>query len=477
MSVWGYILAIFFIVGSGVAGSVFLNWQQLKSFWNRIASRTYVMLAPKNLIRHVFKFYGWSVFYWGKRRIRNSVSWCKKCAKYFWSWCWRLFKLVIRIISKISLFGLLVFVFLALLIAFGLLFGWFLLSFVGSLYIDIATQIDGVTIGSPAFRNVSLSIAGSITLSIAALGVILTVIRNLLTRQQNKTDEERLVTEQISRAIDQVGAYKQDIKGERLEPNIEVRLGGLYSLQRIMQNSRKDEDSIAKIFYAYVRENAKKVEKGTIEETKKDLHRWQKKRYPREDVQAALDIINQFNEAWRNKNKNILNDIQINFARSNFSGYSFTDKNFSNFVLEGVDLSHATLTKANLSHATLIEANLTKANLTKANLTKVNLSGADLTDTDLTNADLTNADLTGANLIGADLIGADLSGADLYGADLTGANLHGADLFYAKNLKQDQLEKADGDEETEITYHVTRPKHWKNSEADDIDDETWDAFE
>ena len=88
-----------------------------------------------------------------------------------------------------ALFGILIF-------GFGVLFYGWLYPFIEELYIDIESQISSVTINSPAFRNVSLSVAGSITLSIAVLGVILTVIRNLLTRQQNRTDEQRLVAEQ-----------------------------------------------------------------------------------------------------------------------------------------------------------------------------------------------------------------------------------------------------------------------------------------
>ncbi len=206
LSVWGYIFAIFFIVVPSVGAGVFLNRQLVKDAWN----------------------------------------WCSWC-KYLWAYSKK---------YPVSAFTNALFV--IFLIAFGVLFPWFYSSFIYSLYMDIRDQIDGIMIGSKAFRNVSLSIGGSITLAIALLGVFLTVIRNILTRQQNRTDEERLVTEQISRSIDQIGAYKQSADGKNIEPNVEVRMGGLYSLERIMRDSLKDEEAIAKIFNAYVRENAKK---------------------------------------------------------------------------------------------------------------------------------------------------------------------------------------------------------------------------
>ncbi len=362
---------------------------------------------------------------------------------------------------------IIIIVFALILIAFVVLFLGRLYPLTDSLYqLVFKYEVANINIKSRAFQNVSFLIAGSATFVFAVLGMFLSVIRNILTRHQNKISEQGQITESMGQAITQIGAFNDK------KPNIVVRLGGLYSLQFIMQDSPRHEDSIARIFYAYVRENAKKVEKDTIEEAEKDLPRWQKKRYPREDVQAALDIINQFNKVWRENEKNILNDIQINFSRSNFSGYSFAGINFSNSILDNVDFSHATLTKVNFSHATLIDATLIEATLIEANLIKADLTGADLTGANLSDADLTGADLTGADLIGANLSDADLTGADLTGADLTSANLLGADLFYAKNLKQDQLEKADGDEDTEIPKGLDLPEHWR----DDYQEPDWDEY-
>ncbi|MGU9963282.1 MAG: pentapeptide repeat-containing protein [Candidatus Halichondribacter symbioticus] len=244
-------------------------------------------------------------------------------------------------------------------IVFGFFFPWFFSSFIKTLYIAVEQQIKNIDVNSYGFRSISLSIAGSITLLITILGVVLTLIRNLLTRQQNRTDEERLVTEQISRAVEQMGAYKQGVGEKSYEPNIEVRLGGLYSLQRIMKDSPKDEETIAKIFYAYVRENTKK------DETK------EKNTQPRVDVQTALDVIGQFNRMWKEQNKEIPQEIRLNFSNANFAGYFFTDINFSGADLFYADLENANLEGVDLSGAILFGANLTNADLSKVkNLTQ-----------------------------------------------------------------------------------------------------------
>ncbi len=283
-------------------------------------------------------------------------------------------------------------------IAFVLLFYWFLYPFIEKLYDAIDLQIDGVTIGSPAFRNVSLSVAGSITLSVAVLGVILTIIRNILTRQQNKVadeqnrvNERRRITETIGQAITHIGSSSSH------NPNIEVRLGGLYSLQRIMQDSLKDEEVIAKIFYAYVRHNTQPIYTSDDES--------------REDVQAALDIIGQFNGIWKKNGKHILLANRINFSHTDLTKYLIPDMDFTNANLDGINLEY------------------------------IDLSYKQFQDASMVSADLRNVDLEGANL--------------------SNVNLSFADLSTAINLTQEQLNKTTGNEYTSIPKGLKRPEHWE----------------
>ncbi len=393
-------------------------------------------------------------------------------------------------------FGLLLCLFVICFIAFAEIFQDYLLPVIRKIYTLIGNQIYYVNIFDDGFRNVSLSIGGSITLSIAVLGIILTLIRNTLTRQQNNTDKERLVTEQISRAVEQTGAYKQEVNGANYQPNIEARLGGLYSLQRIMQKSPKDAQTIAKIFYAYVRENAKRPRTKEQElKINKNIITYQ---LP-EDIQAAFSIICQFS-------KKPLLDSQLNFSRADFREYSFTDMDFSNAILkhvnlEDADLSDADLSGADLSGANLINTvmfyanlsgailvdtdlehalltdidanypgrfvpNLSGANLSGASLRNqilpyVDLSGANLSRANLPNINLLNANLKNANLFKTNLFSAILRDADLSGANLEKTSLLRVDLFEVRNVTQEQINKAEGDEKTIPPKGLTRPPHWK----------------
>ena len=98
----------------------------------------------------------------------------------------------------------------------------------------------------------------------------------------------------------------------------------------------------------------------------------------------------------------------------------------------------------------MIHAKLLNARLINAKLSGVNLGGSNLSGVHMFGADLTDADLSSVNLTGADLTDAKLTGASLENAKLADAMLSGADLSGAKNLTQQQLSTACGNERTEL---------------------------
>lgn len=81
-------------------------------------------------------------------------------------------------------------------------------------------------------------------------------------------------------------------------------------------------------------------------------------------------------------------------------------------------------------------------------------------EANLTDAVLGGADLTGAYLWRANLRGAFFGGANLLRAKLTGADLTGVDLSNVDNLVQEQLEEAEGDENTSLPSYLKPPAHW-----------------
>ncbi len=110
------------------------------------------------------------------------------------------------------------------------------------------------------------------------------------------------------------------------------------------------------------------------------------------------------------------------------------------------------------------------ADLRGIDLRGADYKGVDLSGTDLRGAELgrsrldevnfRGADLSGAVLAEASLTGADLSGAVLAGVDFRGADLSGVDLSAALSLTQNQIDRADGDEDTVLHAGLRKPDHW-----------------
>jgi hypothetical protein len=158
-----------------------------------------------------------------------------------------------------------------------------------------------------------------------------------------------VITDRYTKAIDQLGATKLDI-----------RLGGIYALERLATDSPRDDRTVYDVLAAFVREHDPKPNVTAKKLPPK----------PATDIQAALTVI----------------------GRRAPGANTFT---------------------ADLSNLRAPRANLFRTKLPGANLSGADLSGADLFGADLFDADLSGANLSGANLTNADLTNANLSNADL----------------------------------------------------------------
>lgn len=102
---------------------------------------------------------------------------------------------------------------------------------------------------------------------LALLGAPVVLWRAMEQSRQVSINQESLYTELFTRAVEQLGATKtvwQDVaRGEgeaktveriqTTERNIEVRLGAIYALERVMKNSEPDAGPIVETLSAYVR--------------------------------------------------------------------------------------------------------------------------------------------------------------------------------------------------------------------------------
>lgn len=235
--------------------------------------------------------------------------------------------------------------------------------------------------------------------------------------------QDKQITERFSKAVEQLGSDK-----------IEVRLGGIYSLERIARDSPADHWTIMEILSAFIRG---KLPIKTQEKTSQnDVQSLLQEQIQREveflselktDIRAALTVI-QRRKKEQDPEKAVIDLSKSNFSRVILEAVELQKTNLEFTNLQGTFLRNANLQEASLGFANLQGANLWGGDLQEADLTKTNLQRAKLEFTNLQKALLWNTNLQEAKLLGANLQGADLSEANLQGADFSEANLQGADL-------------------------------------------------
>jgi hypothetical protein len=222
-----------------------------------------------------------------------------------------------------------------------------------------------------------------------ALGGAVLVIGAWSAWRQVQLGREGLITERFSRAVDQLGNDKR-----------EVRVGGIYALARIARNSPEDRRAVVEVLAAYLRAHAPwppappdqpPADTPVAELTPLGV------RGP--DVLAAMVTLGQIPRRGGWVEVPPLPSLDLRNALlgdANLEGPSR-----GHLVFEGADLSGAHLERAGLRDARMAHAYLQGIHLEEATL-----YGADLAWTVLSGAHLQGADLRGANLRGAKLDGA-----------------------------------------------------------------------
>ena len=277
-----------------------------------------------------------------------------------------------------------------------------------------------------------------------------------VTARTFEVTEQGHITDRYTKAIGQLGDDKLD-----------VRLGGIYALERLAVDSERDHPTVVEVLSAFVRERSKPTaEDSTITDRynkaveqlgddKLDIRLGGIYALERLAVdsgrvrQSVVEVLGAFTRERRNYALplKLPTAPSPSFApRGRRAGGSYglgrlpparrsapgADVQAALTVLgrlpvkedvSRADLSGAHLAGANLTGATLAGASLDEADLTGADLSEANLAGAYLRGANLTRAHLYQANLAGARLFEANLAGAYLGEAILTGADVSGANL------------------------------------------------------
>jgi hypothetical protein len=228
---------------------------------------------------------------------------------------------------------------------------------------------------------------GALLVGLAAFGQWRTA--RLRHEEQTRADRQRRITESFSKAVEQLGSDK-----------LEVRVGGIYSLERISKESPDDYWTVMENLTAFVRERSRRNEaERTSEDVEQRVSRrayilWREAgrpdgrseefwaeavrqhelgKPPATDIDAVLTVIKRRNEQSRKRE-------DINGWRLDLSGAVLTGANLMGAHLEGANLHSAHLQFANLSEAHLEGASLWRAHFDNADLYLADLQGTDLSD-------------------------------------------------------------------------------------------------
>ncbi|MEW1752812.1 pentapeptide repeat-containing protein [Streptomyces angustmyceticus] len=228
-------------------------------------------------------------------------------------------------------------------------------------------------------------------------------------REQAELTREGQVTERFVEGIKLLGSG-----------SLTERLGGIYSLERIMRDSEKDHSTVVEVLAAFVRERARpENHRGEKFDRDEDFEKSVEevlgrpiRRVP-DDVQAAMSVLGRRPERQE--------EFHIDLSESNLQGATLSNARLPNVRLNGANLEGAKLGGANLKGA-----RLSGLSLAKANMVRTDMSGAILRKTDLREAQLEGAILEGADIIGSSFHNAFLSGAKFTRAHISSTSFEGA---------------------------------------------------
>jgi hypothetical protein len=192
-----------------------------------------------------------------------------------------------------------------------------------------------------AINDVRATLLQGIGGAVILLGAYFTYPQLQTGRQQLQIAQQSQVTERFTRAIDQLGHAELD-----------VRLGGIYALERIANDSPNDRIAIAEVLTAFVRGHAPWPPKLAGQyRAEAPIEQVPELQVRAPDVQAALTVLGRRQPLPKLRGRLDLEGTDLRKAR-----------------LEDAELQDASLFNANLQEAILDAANLQGAILYNANL-------------------------------------------------------------------------------------------------------------
>jgi uncharacterized protein YjbI with pentapeptide repeats len=251
--------------------------------------------------------------------------------------------------------------------------------------------------------------------------------------------ERGQVTDRYTKAVEQLASKAT-----------EVRLGGIYALERIARDSPEDHQTVIDVLCAFVRNYSPPSTDADVGQD--------------DEVQTAVEIQTAMQVIGR---RNISHDQgPLDLRNAKLRGLELFDADLSGCYMPSADLSHCSLHRVGLQNAKLmyIEVNnshlvdvdmsrclLTRSSFRESYMERVNLAEADLSDySNLSESTMRWVRLEGSNLEDATFSRTSMNEMNLVDVDLAVTNLSGADLWNVEGLSARSFIGALVDESTQL---------------------------
>lgn len=307
----------------------------------------------------------------------------------------------------------------------------------------------------------------------ATTGVPFLVWRTLISQRQNEISQrqnliaqENLHSTTMAKAIEQLGAMKSETSivlspsGTETEthtanetkviPNLEVRLGAIYLLEKLARDNQELHWPIMEILCAYVRGNAGPPQEDTSLP-------------PGVDVQAAITVIGRRSaEQLKAEDRSRRNSINSDEYRLNLSYTHLAGANF-----DGLDFRYANFGKSCLAGSSFNNSWLSGGSFSSANIFNAIFFHTYLEGADLMYVDARYSNFFFAFMEGAKLGDGNFEFASIHSVMFDDATIDGAIFSSSKGLNIELISKTWGNGSTILPEGLDAPKNsrWVQGET------------
>ncbi|MBL4807399.1 MAG: pentapeptide repeat-containing protein [Rhodobacteraceae bacterium] len=213
----------------------------------------------------------------------------------------------------------------------------------------------------------------------AIIGAPFIIWRTWIAQKTGEVTAQGHMTDRISKAVEQLGAEKTVWKDNKQwsEPNLEVRIGAIYQLERIAQDSMRDHISVMEVLCAYVRSNASKADDSYTKTYSS----------PREDIKSALTVIGRRSEQQIEFERTILRnklktEFRLDLSKVHICGADLQNMNFENAKFSYSDISRSLVRRSSFRGALLFKTNFKNSYFSAADFELALVFEANFTNAD-----------------------------------------------------------------------------------------------